>query len=524
MVFGADTDAIVHVFQFQDGGERWRHGCVAVEVRPILTGITGIAVLPMADREEEPRAPRAPLVPPVWSVPDQQHIRNHVAHVQRSAIARAVVAEAREAEASTSTSASALASAANSSRRRPRVGLAFDPRMAKHRPLPETAYDSAWDRGVLTTQSPPGALIQFGGAVGTNERPERILATIQALEEGGILDLCVAVPCREARDDEIRLVHTAEHVDGLARLSAQSSSTSSESSGGGSAATGGSTAGSGETKEGTTGETVATRTGVQSWDTDKQPTRILAYGDSLTAGYWRNGMGEWAPYVDAIGERFPTVSCSHVGMSGWGTVQMVEAMQEEEVQCCCGRTWAGLLVALKRERGEGVEGKGEGSSPSSSSSPYSPRPPLVLIMAGTNDLGDVQADAIVDNLAQLHAAVHAAGSRTVALSIPEHGQEGELAFIRETRLAVNQRLEEMALANPQWMHFVDAAAIVPVDDGTRRDSSGAGGATLSAELGVGGASNSELWDDLLHMTPNGYTALGRGVAMALQGAGVLTSL
>ena len=113
------------------------------------------------------------------------------------------------------------------------------------------------------------------------------------------------------------------------------------------------------------------------------------------------------------------------------------------------------------------------------------------------------------------------GSRTVALSIPEHGQEGELVFIREKRLAVNQRLEEMALANPQWMHFVDAAAIVPFDDGT---SSTGGGASLSAELGVGGASNSELWDDLLHMTPAGYTALGRGVAMALQGAGVLKSL
>jgi acetoin utilization deacetylase AcuC-like enzyme/lysophospholipase L1-like esterase len=389
--------------------------------------------------------------------------------------------------------------------------------MAKHRPLPETAYDSAWDRGVLTTQSPPGALIQFGGAVGTNERPERILATIQALEEGGILDLCVAVPCREARDDEIRLVHTAEHVDGLARLSAQSSSTSSESSGGGSAATGGSTAGSGETKEGTTGETVATRRGVQQKDaschedTDKQPTRILAYGDSLTAGYWRNGMGEWAPYVDAIGERFPTVSCSHVGMSGWGTVQMVEAMQEEEVQCCCGRSWAGLLVALKRTKGKDVEQQDERGSVT---------PPLVLIMAGTNDLGDTNetssTDAIVDNLAQLHAAVHAAGSRTVALSIPEHGQEGELAFIREKRLAVNQRLEELALANPQWMHFVDAAAIVPFDDGTISGTSGTG-----CGGGAGGAPNSELWDDLLHMTPAGYTALGRGVAQRLQEAGVL---
>ena len=47
--------------------------------------------------------------------------------------------------------------------------------------------------------------------------------------------------------------------------------------------------------------------------------------------------------------------------------------------------------------------------------PYS----AVLIMSGTNDLDDGSSTAeIVQNLAVLHRAAHAFGSRTVALGIP----------------------------------------------------------------------------------------------------------
>ena len=62
-------------------------------------------------------------------------------------------------------------------------------------------------------------------------------------------------------------------------------------------------------------------------------TRILAFGDSLTAGYHSSGMGfePYGAHMEAeLNQATPGCACSVdvCGMSGWTTAEMVEAVDE----------------------------------------------------------------------------------------------------------------------------------------------------------------------------------------------------
>eukprot|EP00947_MAST-08B_sp_MAST-8B-sp1_P000070 g70.t1 len=279
----------------------------------------------------------------------------------------------------------------------------------------------------------------------------------------------------------------------------------------------------------------------------------------LTAGYTMNGRA-FTPYVAEIEKAFPGVRCAHVGLSGWTTSQMVDAIDAKAVNCVCARTWPGLRAALAlpaataRDNSKNVAAaaaEGAAGSPSTTAAAVTtplyvfdrawrcdyctlenrkidrvcagcgracPAPatskwagpvaagprPLALIMAGTNDLGDdgISAAGVVANLKKLHEAAHDCGWCTVALSVPEHGQEGVVPSVKNKRLEINASLrafveDEASPAVSRCLAFVDSAAMMPYSSGNGR------------------------WDDPLHLTATGYKELGERIAEALVDQGLL---
>ena len=197
--------------------------------------------------------------------------------------------------------------------------------------------------------------------------------------------------------------------------------------------------------------------------------RILAFGDSLTAGYHRMGTA-FAPWAGLLCELVHAHRCDHIGLSGWTTVQMVDSLDHHTVTDVVPRQWPGLQRQLD-------------------SAQYD----VVLILAGTNDLADrVPTSTLLDNLASLHARAHAAGARTVAMTIPESKAAKVVDWLAAGWHDANAAIRSWALAQPpERVHFVDAATLVPFREG----------------------GTPRLWEmDGLHMSKEGYEAFGRGLA------------
>ena len=104
------------------------------------------------------------------------------------------------------------------------VGLLLDDEagtMAAHRPPPRAAWDAAAvDFGVPKVRE-PGHLCTFEAAISSNERPERTEAAARYLRESGVAARCVALRGRPATAAELRLVHSAAHVDASLGLDAR---------------------------------------------------------------------------------------------------------------------------------------------------------------------------------------------------------------------------------------------------------------------------------------------------------------
>jgi lysophospholipase L1-like esterase len=203
--------------------------------------------------------------------------------------------------------------------------------------------------------------------------------------------------------------------------------------------------------------------------------RLLAFGDSLTAGYHHMGhaFAPWAPLLQSL--LGSDVVCDHIGLSGFTTQQMLDTADEQNVTDVVPMSWPGYRTQLRRHRYD-----------------------VVLILGGTNDLADyghgpMPTQRTVSNLATLHAYAHEAGARSVAMTIPE--SKGAVYFETRSppfrvRLDANEAIRAWAAKQPaHQVHFVDASALVPY--------SGTNG----------------LWEpDGLHLSQRGYEAFGRALA------------
>mmetsp|Transcript_117724 Transcript_117724/g.333096 ORF Transcript_117724/g.333096 Transcript_117724/m.333096 type:complete len:479 (+) Transcript_117724:60-1496(+) len=176
-------------------------------------------------------------------------------------------------------------------------------------------------------------------------------------------------------------------------------------------------------------------------------TRILVYGDSLTAGY-----PDYAPYAKAlidtcasVGMELTVVGC---GLCGFTANDMRRHLHSRGVKDSCRRVGIGLVKLLEDE--------------SADNGPFS----LVLLMAGTNDIleGTSSPEQIASDITSLHEACHKYGVHTALLSIPDLGRERDHTQ-RVLRRLVNDQLKEWACGPAgRLTHFVDSAELLPYDD------------------------------------------------------------
>merc|ERR1712137_312572 len=198
-------------------------------------------------------------------------------------------------------------------------------------------------------------------------------------------------------------------------------------------------------------------------------TKILAYGDSLTTGFSR--YDAQVPYGEELGKALRELEiraavwvCGHPGRTARWMVGHLDAPEGEDEP-------PGLRQLIN------------------SHGPFD----LVMIMAGTNDLGyATKPQRIFSKLALLHSACHELCVPTLALTIPPSrwslsGKEGHDAW-----KAVNQLLTKWSRndeAPAMLRGCVEIDRILPYDD------------------------ESGCWhEDGLHCTPKGYTTLGRNLA------------
>eukprot|EP00971_Amphidinium_carterae_P169184 3352074-Amphidinium_carterae.1 len=127
--------------------------------------------------------------------------------------------------------------------------------------------------------------------------------------------------------------------------------------------------------------------------------RILCFGDSNTAGFHSGGCG-YEPYASTLATQLAqygwNCSVQQEGLSGLTAQTMVAKGNNSHIMDIAGLPHKGLSLYLQHDM-----------------------PDIVLIMAGTNDLGQGQApEEILRNVIHLHQQCHAVGVATVAIAPP----------------------------------------------------------------------------------------------------------
>ena len=216
-------------------------------------------------------------------------------------------------------------------------------------------------------------------------------------------------------------------------------------------------------------------------------TRVLCYGDSLTAGFWDGG-ARFHPYAAQLSRRLGGCTVDHIGLSGFTSAQMADTLGRTENKTggdidATRRRWMSLDEALERAR-------------------YT----HVVILAGTNDLsrlrhagGTRTAADVVSNIAALHTRALASGARTLALTVPQPAFESLHPQMALGRGEINAGLRVFAAATAN-VSLCELEVALPHLNGTAEE-------------------RARLWDDGLHLTPAGYDVLGDAVYGALLDAG-----
>lgn len=209
----------------------------------------------------------------------------------------------------------------------------------------------------------------------------------------------------------------------------------------------------------------------------------MCYGDSLTAGLLGNWCAKFEPYAKRLSHLLQS-RVDHVGLCGWDTKQMVEAMDSPSSVDVKRVNWepAGLRLALTRAKEE--------------NDPYD----VVIIMAGTNNLTTMPASTNVANLVTLHSCAAEFGAKVVSVAVPRHKEllnepKRHVMELKQAWEEVNQKLE--AAVKAQQERGVD---IVFLDVHTRALSrAGPDAAVLFSSDGLHfSASGSRAFADTLH--------------------------
>lgn len=179
------------------------------------------------------------------------------------------------------------------------------------------------------------------------------------------------------------------------------------------------------------------------------------------------------PYAWALIRRLlPDITADVLvdGLSGLTAVDLVQKLGTRSIRDAVDRTGKGLRLALRED------------------GPFD----LVIIMLGTNDLGDDEDPGVIaKSVRTLHEVCHKEGVKTVALSVPANA-----ATIMSERYLRNwTELNSLLCA---WANGLDGSKLACFID--------------TNEL-VPYALENGLWEpDTLHLSPMGSRTLGEGIA------------
>jgi lysophospholipase L1-like esterase len=209
-----------------------------------------------------------------------------------------------------------------------------------------------------------------------------------------------------------------------------------------------------------------------AWSLDRhdshlnKQSRILCYGDSLTAGFYAGGQ-RFSPYGKAMRAALSRLGfqcdVSICGLSGHRADQMVEQLHWPQSSLdICGKTGRGLAHILDNEE------------------PFD----LVVLMAGTNDFTpSASLSSIRESVCQLHEACHTRGVPSVMLAAPCNTHHIQVSFSR--------LLQGWAKRHTEVLAFLDPEEIIP-------------------------RKHSAYWEpDDVHFSPSGSQVLGARVAVTV---------
>jgi lysophospholipase L1-like esterase len=182
--------------------------------------------------------------------------------------------------------------------------------------------------------------------------------------------------------------------------------------------------------------------------------RIIAVGDSLTAGYYRISPRDapfrkigFRPYSIALQAALgPKAAVFPFGLPGFTSQQLLDVARSKKLLRMSGAPVAapripGIVPAIVKHS-----------------------PQIAIIMAGTNDIfksGDHDGTAIASRVWKLHTVAHDANVKTVALAVPGWGprREAPTARVGELRLAArstcNAELKRLANASDALATYLD---------------------------------------------------------------------
>jgi len=203
--------------------------------------------------------------------------------------------------------------------------------------------------------------------------------------------------------------------------------------------------------------------------------RVLCYGDSLTVGFYDQGR-QYEPYGKELAEALSVaagmpVEVSVCGHSGHTAQEMVADMDSTSVEDVGGLLSKGLRRALAEQ----------------------PQcPDLVVIMAGTNDIGGgASPSSTLEYICKLHGVCHSLGIPTLALTPPSAPRAPAGSSFEENRKRLVHLMQRWARTVPGLQGVVNPADLVS-------------------------ASSSAAWDpDRLHFAPAGSKLLGRKLAQLI---------
>lgn len=193
--------------------------------------------------------------------------------------------------------------------------------------------------------------------------------------------------------------------------------------------------------------------------------RILAFGDSLTAGTsppdYQNY--PYAPHLESALSKQSTlqgidVAVRHAGFPGWTSENLLEEANGS----------GGLVTTIRRIQDPGLS--------------------MVLILAGTNDLGYPRSvNDISESIIGLHKLCYDENvPNTIAISIPSSGYQSMNQEAAEKAYQINQKIKTFCDSEPRASYF-----------------------SFPFEF----ERNGEKWSpDGLHFSQNGYQFLGESLA------------